>query len=264
MPLFPEKSKRQDAASTSQTALKLAPFAAAPNPECPASPGRRNFGPPRPLRARLSPVLPALALAAVCAGLPASSSAQQIANPGFEKPSVLQAGKPFLVSPDAALQDAGWAFGLCTGISSQNVAYADGIDAAEGTQVGFLQGDARDTEVPPGTPVDLCGIDITGLKADLEYDLSWAEASRASDASYGALTVILTDPENPGVRVTLVNREPVTNKGEWKRQTQRFTATGPKMRINILHSIPEWGGDAAGGESTIIDDFKIQPASAAK
>lgn len=236
------------------------------NPDRAASPGSRNFQPSRPVHVRLSPVLPAcaLALAAVCASLPATSSAQQIDNPGFERPSVLQVGKPFLVSPDEALQESGWAFGLCTGISSQNTAYADGIDAAEGTQVGFLQGDARDTQVPQGTPVDLCGIDITGLKTDAEYDLSWAEASRATDASYGALTVVLTDPDNPDARLILVDREPVKNKGEWKRQSYRFRATGPTMRINILHSIPEWGGDAPGGESTLIDDFKIQPAVADK
>ena len=235
-----------------------------PNPRCPRLPDRQSIRPSRQTCARCSPVLSAfaLALAAVCAWFPSSSSAQQIPNAGFESPEVLQAGKPFVASPDEALREADWVFGLGTGISSQNTAYADGIDAAEGTQVGFLAGDARASTVPAGTPIQLCSVDITGLKADAEYDLSWAEASRATDVSHGALTVILTDPANPNVRITLAENAAVKNKGEWKRQSHRFSATGPIMRVNILHSIPEWKAGATGGESTILDDFKIQPASA--
>lgn len=186
--------------------------------------------------------------------------AQTIPNGSLEEPPLSASGKPFLAATEELLvAQSKWGWGLGCGICLQQVAYAAGIDAAEGTQVAFMQGDPSLAEVPPGTPTQLMGTDITGLVEGKEYEIQWAEASRTEDASFGALTVILTDPALPGKSIILIQNSPVENKGEWKIQKHQFTASGPTMRINFQHSVPELNFGATGGESTLIDNLKIHP-----
>jgi len=189
----------------------------------------------------------------------AALQAQTIPNASLEEPPLAASGKSFVAAPEELLvTQSKWGWGYGCGICQQQVAYAEGIDAAEGTQVAFMQGDPRVAEVPPGTPALVIGVEISGLTEGNEYELQWAEASRTADVSYGALTVSLTDPLRPGASILLVEDSPVENKGEWKIQKHQFTASGPVVQINYQHSIPELNSEATGGESTLIDDLQIR------
>ena len=148
--------------------------------------------------------------------VPHNSSAQKLQNPSFETADLGKTGKPFVVGADASALITGWNFGVPAGVCRVGVAYAEGLEAAEGLQVAFVQGDpSQVAEQDPGTPKCVFGADITELSPGSEYEIQWAEASRISDAANGAITVILTSPANPSIRVVLAEAEPVENKGEW-------------------------------------------------
>ncbi len=193
----------------------------------------------------------------VTISLATNALAQKIENPSFEA-RPLDARSPFVTDGKAAELASPWAFGLLTGISRQGEAYAEKLEAADGSQVAFLQGDpSQIIDQPAEVPKCIIGTDITGLTVGSEYEIQWAEASRGSDLSTGALTVILSKPDGSTPAI-LVDRQPVQNKGGWEIQKHTFIATGETMRMNIVHTIPDLGGGASGAESTLLDDFRIR------
>jgi hypothetical protein len=185
--------------------------------------------------------------------------AQEIKNPSFESPA-LATGKPLLSAPSEQLAASGWTFGFFSGICRQNVGFAKGLSAANGSQVAYLRGDPRKLKAPGKQAQRLIVGYISGLKADEDYEIQWAEASSTTDISHGALTVILRDKEDLSDSGYLQQNEPVKNKGEWARKSLRFTASGPEMNLYIRHSVPQFGSsDATGEETTLLDDFRITP-----
>lgn len=130
---------------------------------------------------------------------------------------------------------------------------------AEGSQVAFIQGDPTlAAEESPNVPQAIFGTDITGLEPGMEYELQWAQASRASDGGHGALSVVLSDPANPAGNYLLVDWEPVQNKGEWEIQKHIFLASAPIMRLNFLHAAADPAVRGSGTETTLIDDFRLR------
>ncbi len=188
-----------------------------------------------------------------------NAEAQEILNPSFEATNLEQAGAPFLSGGAASEAAVPWSFGALAGICIDNMAYAESIEAADGKQVAFIQSDPALALGDAQTiPQGVLGVDITGLESGTDYEIQWSQASRASDVSHGAITVILTDPANPANNLTLVEQLPVTNKNAWNVEKQNFTAKAATMRLNFLHSVPSLGNEGVGTESTLLDDFRIQ------
>ncbi len=188
-----------------------------------------------------------------------SAFAQEIANPSFETPAmeaplqVITPGSPGFAEAMPKLQ---WSFGVQAGICLEGVAYAEGVMAADGHQVAFMQGnfEARDPALHP--PSRIFGLDLTGLKPGEEYELSWQQTGRLTDPGSTAVSVTVQAPgETP---LSLVAQEPVGAKGKWEKKSVWFVATVPAMRLNLVHHI--FGADkaASGDESTLFDDFKIR------
>jgi len=185
--------------------------------------------------------------------------AQQIANPSFETPvleaplQIITPGSPGFAEAMPKLQ---WSFGVQAGICLEGVAYAEGVMAADGHQVAFVQGnfEARDPALYP--PSRIFGLDLTGLKPGEEYELSWQQTGRLTDPGSTAVSVTVQAPgETP---LSLVAQEPVGAKGKWVKKTVWFVATAPTMRLNLVHHILGADKSASGDESTLFDDFKIR------
>lgn len=182
---------------------------------------------------------------------------QTIANPSFEEPAV-PAGESFItpVSPGYAerIPEIQWAFGMPAGICRQSVAYAEQVQAPDGAQVAFIQGD-------PGSGVDfpiksIMGIDITGLVPGKNYEISWQQTGRATDLGNCAITATLMASNFP--TIVLFGREHVETKGVWQRMSAEFLAPTDTLRLNIQHTIIESGNTEPGSESTLFDDFQIK------
>lgn len=204
---------------------------------------------------------PGLAICALLLALIFSpqATAQVIPNPSFEATVLAPSATPFLVGGEASAAAAPWGFGGLSGICREGVAYAERLDAAEGHQVAFLQGDpSRAPEEDRTQPYCVFGVDMTGLEPGEEYEIQWSQASRATDANHGAITVILTDPANPASNLVLVEKLAVTNKEEWEVKKESFTATAETMRLNVLHTIPDLESGGNGDESTLLDDFRLR------
>lgn len=183
--------------------------------------------------------------------------AQEIVNSGFEEPSLEILGKSIAIGRDTRSPE-GWTFGQGTGICLGGVEHAEGLAAVEGAQVAFLKGaPTRETQGGNLAPIGVIGISLTGLDHGVEYDLEWVQAGSVSDEELGAVTTIITDPDDTSVRIAKMNR--VETKGKWQKCTMRFQATAPVMRLFVCHSIPGLGnGTATGEEVTVLDDFRLR------
>lgn len=74
----------------------------------------------------------------------------------------------------------------------------------------------------------------------------------------GELTVLIADPNNDSSQLILVNRQPVTNKGEWNVLKNSFVASSETVYLNFVHSISDIGSGSVGDETTLIDDITIR------
>jgi hypothetical protein len=215
-----------------------------------------------PLRATLRSGLRAAVLFCGLHFCHGSASAQEMANPSLENPVIPSGGKPFIMAPSLELEDSGWTWGAFTGICRQDAGFAKGLYAHEGSQMAFLRGDPRKSKIKRKGPQHMCVGYITGLKPGENYELQWAEAGRASDVEFGALTVVLRETEGSEEAVYLQRKEPVTSKGEWAEKTLTFTAASPNMNVVFLHSVPDFGkSNATGDEITFLDDLRIVPVT---
>lgn len=206
--------------------------------------------------------------AAVLCGLTAlagSLRAQEIKNPSFETPEIgTVKGKSFVMAPSVELKDSGWAWGHFTGICLQDAGFAKRQYAHEGTQMGFLQGDVRKSKsLSKDGPLNMCTGYITGLKPGEDYEIQWAEAGRATDVEFGALSVVLRETGDGSPKPVYLQRaEPVTSRGEWEIKKLQFTATKAEMNVVFLHSVPNYKkGDAVGNEITFLDDLRVVPVA---
>ncbi len=200
-----------------------------------------------------------IACLAIAAAL-SEARGQKIVNPGFEEPSLEVLGKSVAQGRDTRSPD-GWTFGQSTGICLGGLDQAEGLDAAEGTQVSFLKGaPTADGERRSLAPVGVIGINLTGLEIGNDYELEWVQAGSNADDSLGAVTTIIRDPDDPSVRIAKMNR--VEKKGKWQKCSMTFQATAPVMRLFVCHSLPGLvDGTATGEESTLLDDFRIREAN---
>lgn len=187
----------------------------------------------------------------------------EIPNPSFELPQLQPS--PGFITPGSpghgvAVPMLGWAFGLNAGVCIEDKHHAAGLQAAEGSQVAFIQGQNDGNNGASG-PQNIFGADVTGLQPGEEYEISWRQTGRASDIGTGAVRVAIFSQVNnqvdpPGV--ILFDREPVATKGEWELKSAWFTATTPTMRLNVVHFIHEAGNPQEDPETTLFDDFKIR------
>ena len=193
-----------------------------------------------------------------------TASALEIPNGSFEQPEiqppveVFTPGQPGYAEAEAAIQ---WGFGAGAGICPERALYAEQVAAADGQQVAFIQGsvDNRNPEVDP--PSCIMGVDVTGLEAGKEYEISWQQAGRATDTGQTAVSVLIGAAAVPPL--PLMTKEPVGTRGEWESKSVWFLATVPTMRLNIMHHILEAGSSTVGSESTLFDNFKISAGRSA-
>jgi len=187
-----------------------------------------------------------------------AANAQEVANGSFEQPEIkapveiLTPGQPGYAETEPAMH---WGFGAGAGICPERALYAEQVAAADGHQVAFIQGniDSRNPEVDP--PSCIMGIDVTGLEAGKEYEISWQQAGRATDTGQTAVSVQISGVGVPPL--PLMTKEPVGTRGEWESKSVWFLAAAPTMRLNITHHILEAGSSTVGSESTLFDNFKI-------
>jgi hypothetical protein len=186
-------------------------------------------------------------------------TAQTIPNASFDEPQIkpplrfITPGSPGFAEAQTQLQ---WTFGVRAGICVEGTHFAEGIKAAKGRQVAFVQGETPEELINVPPPRSLFGVDLTGLRVGEEYEVSWQQTGRATDIGSGAVSVVIGDGVTPGQ--PLLYREPVTTKGEWQRQSVTFRATATKMRLNFRHFIHEPGNPDFGTEVTLFDDFSIR------
>jgi len=182
---------------------------------------------------------------------------QSIPNPSFEEPAV-PAREGFItpVSPAYAerIPVIQWAFGMPAGICVQGLGYAEQLQAPDGAQVAFIQGD-------PSSEMDfpiksIMGVDVTGLEPGKNYEISWQQTGRATDLGTCAISATLMASNFPAI--VLFGREPVETKGAWTRMSAEFLAPAATLRLNIQHAIIEPGNADPGSESTLFDDFQIK------
>jgi hypothetical protein len=194
-----------------------------------------------------------MALAVSLAAVPA----QEIANPGFEEPSLEAKNLQMATGVDTHTPEEGWIFGLDAGICRAGGSYAEGVEAAEGSQVAFLKGVSASPETSGrGAPSGVFGAKLRGLEAGAEYEIEWVQTGSMLEGGMGAVTTIITDPEKPGSRIANMNR--VETKGEWVKCSMKFRATSPVMQLHLAHSLPGISkGQADGSEVTLLDDFRI-------
>jgi hypothetical protein len=188
----------------------------------------------------------------------------EIPNPSFELPELPP--WPGFITPGApghgeAVPMLRWNFGYNSGVCMEGKHHAAGLYAAEGRQVAFIQGE-RDSNDKAAVPRNIFGGDVTGLQPGEEYEISWQQTGRASDIGTGAVRVVISKQVDPR-GVVLLDREPVTTKGEWESKSVWFTATEPNMRLGIIHFIHEAGNPPEDPEITLFDDFKIRAGHSA-
>jgi hypothetical protein len=204
----------------------------------------------------------ALGLAALAfAGLFTTAQAQEIANPGFEEPSLEGRAQPIVVGAATRTPEEGWNFGRDAGICRAGGEYAEGLDAAEGAQVAFLKGGPSGEQTAPTglAPAGVFGAKLKGLEPGTEYEIEWVQTGSTLDQGLGAVTTIITDPAKPGSRMAKMNR--VETKGEWQKCSMKFRASSPVMQFFVSHSIPGVAkGLADGDEVTLLDDFRLRKA----
>jgi len=204
----------------------------------------------------------ALGLVALAfAGAFTVAQAQEIANPGFEEPSLEGKGQPIAVGAATRTPDEGWNFGRDAGICRAGGEYAEGLDAAEGAQVAFLKGGPSGEQTAPTglAPAGVFGAKLKGLEPGTEYEIEWVQTGSTLDEGLGAVTTIITDPAKPGSRIAKMNR--VETRGEWQKCSMKFRASSPVMQFFVSHSIPGVAkGVADGDEVTLLDDFRIRKA----
>ena len=192
------------------------------------------------------------------------AAGQEIPNGSFEQPpiqapvKVLTPGQPGYAEAEPHL---GWSFGARAGICPQRVHFAERVDAADGEQIAFMQGNIEDNNPATDPPSSVFGIDLTGLEVGKEYEISWKQAGRITDTGQTAVSVVLGTEGVPPLN--LMTKEPVGTRGEWEDKSIWFLATAPTMRLNVLHYIVEAGNSAVGSESTLFDDFKISAGRSA-
>ena len=183
---------------------------------------------------------------------------QTIPNPSFEEPAV-PAEEAFMtpVSPGYAelIPAIQWAFGMPAGICRQNLAYAEQLQAPDGAQVAFIQGDPS-TDTGDFPVKSIMGVDVTGLEPGKRYEISWQQTGRATDLGRCAISATLTASNFPSI--VLFGREPVETKGAWTSKGAEFLAPADTLRLNIQHAIIEPGNPDPGSESTLFDDFQIK------
>ena len=202
-------------------------------------------------------IRPAVLFAAATMMVSPLACGQTIPNPSFEEPAV-PVGESFItpVSPGYAerIPEIQWAFGMPGGICRQSVAYADELQAPDGAQVAFIQGDpSSDMDFPIKS---IMGVDITGLVPGKNYEISWQQTGRATDLGRCAIAATLMASNFP--TIVLFGREPVETKGAWQRMSAEFLAPTDTLRLNIQHTITEPGNADPGSESTLFDDFQIK------
>jgi hypothetical protein len=202
-------------------------------------------------------IQPATLFAAASITLSPLASGQTIPNPSFEE-AVVPVGEAFMtpVSPGYAelIPVIQWAFGMPGGICRQSVAYAEQLQAPDGAQVAFIQGDpSSDMDFPIKS---IMGVDITGLVPGKNYEISWQQTGRATDLGNCAIAATLAASNFP--TIVLFGREPVETKGAWQRMSAEFLAPTDTLRLNIQHTITEPGNMEPGSESTLFDDFQIK------
>lgn len=189
---------------------------------------------------------------------------QEIPNPSFEEPEI-DPSMGFITPGSRGFGRAvpllEWAFGYHAGICIEGRHHAEGVSAADGRQVAFIQGE-KDANDDPMVPSHIFGIDMTGLEIGAEYEISWKQTGRATGTGTGAVTVLIGNQVVPPV--VLLPREPVATKGEWEAKSGWFTAKDSTMRLNILHSIDDAGDSPDDPPTTLFDDFKIRAANSAQ
>ena len=182
---------------------------------------------------------------------------QTIANPSFEEPA-LHADQAFLhpLSPSYAerIPALQWAFGMPAGICRQALGYAEQLQAPDGVQVAYIQGDpSSEADFPIKS---IMGVDVTSLEPGKNYEISWQQTGRATDLGNCAITATLMASNFP--TIVLFAREPVDTKGAWTRMSAEFLAPTDTLRLNIQHTIIEPSNTEPGSESTLFDDFQIK------
>jgi hypothetical protein len=192
----------------------------------------------------------------------------EIPNPSFELPQ-LQPSPGFITPGSPGHGEAGpmlgWNFGLSAGVCIEDTHHAAGLQAAEGSQVAFIQGQNDGNDGASG-PRNIFGTNVTGLQPGEEYEISWQQSGRASDIGTGAVRLAIFNQVDNQVDprgVILLDREPVATKGEWELKSAWFTATAPTMRLNVVHFIHEAGNPPEDPETTLFDDFKIRAGRSA-
>ncbi len=185
--------------------------------------------------------------------------AQEIGNPSFETPALepplrlITPGSPGFTEATPKLQ---WAFGVQAGICLQGVDYAEGVMAADGKQVAFIQGNFENRDPALHPPSRLFGVDVTGLKPGEEYEISWQQTGRLTDIGKTGVTVTID-------AISLLTQEPVGTNGKWESKSVWFLATAPTMRLAVLHHILKGKKTSSGDETTLFDNFKIRAGRSA-
>lgn len=200
-------------------------------------------------------------VALTLAGAFSAAQAQEIANPGFEEPSLEGRAQPIVVGAATRTPEEGWNFGRDAGICRAGGEYAEGLDAAEGSQVAFLKGGPSGAQTAPTglAPAGVFGAKLKDLEPGAEYEIEWVQTGSNLDEGMGAVTTIVTDPAKPGIRIAKMNR--VETKGEWQKCSMKFRASSPVVQFFVSHSIPGVAkGLAEGDEVTLLDDFRLRKA----
>jgi hypothetical protein len=201
-------------------------------------------------------------VALALAGALTAAEAHELANPGFEEPSLEGRAQPIAVGAAARDPKEGWTFGRSAGICRAGGEYAKGLDAAEGVQVAFLKGCSSGAQTAQTglAPAGVFGAKLKGLEPGAEYEIEWVQTGSTLDECLGAVTATITDPANPGSRIAAkMNR--VETKGKWQKCSMKFRASSPVMQLFVSHSISGVSkGLAKGDEVTLLDDFRIRKA----
>ena len=183
---------------------------------------------------------------------------QEIGNPSFETPALeaplqlITPGSPGFAEATPKMQ---WAFGVQAGICLQDVSYAVGVKAADGKQVAFIQGNFENRDPALFPPMNLFGVDVTGLKPGEDYEISWQQTGRLTDIEKTGVTVTID-------AISLLIQEPVGTKGKWESKSVWFLATASTMRLNVLHHILKGKTVSSGDATTLFDNFKIRAGKA--
>lgn len=212
------------------------------------------------------------AAAAVVLAFAATASAVPVDNFSFEVPDT----STYLYNPDDSAANGGWDFSGGSGVVQQQVAFAGdltgGYLATDGTQLGFLQGNAEIAQnLAQGTS-------IGGAEYLIEFDAAGRTdnltAGLGGTPSAGELSVVITDvgggnamtvlPFTP-ILVGLEGADPAAPKDLYSFAVPFVNPVnfgGGGFRLRFLHRPGVNGGDV----STIIDNVRVnqvipEPAS---